>query len=68
MKQKILDYIKANPGCRKREIAHSLGVWQCNGEFLRTVADMENAGIIHSESYSDPAQMEFYLKYFIKTP
>jgi len=65
MKQKIIDYIKRHPGCRKREIAGAIGVWVVDDKFRYTMAQLEIAGAIKSVVYRDPAQMEFYDKWYL---
>ena len=58
MDRKILEIIGAMPGCRQREIASAIGVWQCNAIFMGCLHNREDLGFIYSESYSDPANME----------
>ena len=65
MKEAIYNYIKANPGCRQREIASELHIWLCSSEFLDALADMRDENLIRCEVYSDPAQMEYYYKWYI---
>ena len=65
MKEKIYNYIKENPGCRQREIASELHVWLCSNEFLDALRSLEFDNRIYNVSYRDPANMEFYLKWYI---
>lgn len=65
MEQKIISIILGNPGARKRYIAHLLGVWQCDPTFLRTMNNLERKGLIFCSEHHDPAQMEFYDKWFV---
>lgn len=65
MKEEILRIIAKNPGVRKRHIAHLLGVWQCNSAFLRTMIDLEKEGLIFCREISDPANMEYYDKWYL---
>ena len=65
MDKKILEYIRENPSCRQRYIASSIGVWQCNGAFLNTLHSLEKSGLIYRESYSDPANMEYFYKWYL---
>jgi len=65
MKDKILTIIQQHPGIRKREISSDLHVWQCNSEFLRAMHDLENAGLIYAFTYKDPANMEFFDKWYL---
>lgn len=64
MTEKILSYLREHPGARKREIAGHLHTWQCSHEFLRTMADLEADEKIQRETFKDPAQMEFYDKWY----
>lgn len=65
MKEKILAYITLHPGCRKREIAGAIKIWQCDGTFLRTMTELAQGNVIRYETYRDPAQMEYYDKWYI---
>lgn len=64
MEKQIIDYIRNHPGCRKREIASDLNVWQCDPNFLRTMHDLESRGLIKAIPFSDPANMEFYDRWY----
>ena len=66
MREKMLAYIAAHPGCRSREIAGGIGMWLCDSEFLHMRHELEKEGLIYAETYRDPAQMEFYDKWYIK--
>ena len=65
MDRKILETIGAMPGCRQREIASVIGVWQCNAIFMGCLRNLEELGVIDSESYSDPANMEYVYKWYL---
>ena len=65
MDRKILETIAAMPGCRQRSIASAIGVWQCDGLFLNTLHALEGWGLIRRENYSDPANMEFFYKWYL---
>ena len=65
MREKILEYLTNHPGARKREIASFLKVWQCSFEFLATIDDMCEDNLIRAESFSDPANMEYYDKWYV---
>ena len=65
MDRKILKYIGANPGCRQRYIASSVGVWQCDAIFMGCLHNLEDLGFIYRESYSDPANMEYFYKWYL---
>lgn len=62
----ILDYIHAHPGCRKREIASAINIWQCDKRFLEAMAYLEKSGKIHAVTHNNPANMEFYDEWYIK--
>lgn len=64
MREQILAYLRGHPGARKREIAGHLRIWQCSFEFLATMDDLCEDGLIREEIYKDPAQMEFYSKWY----
>lgn len=68
MKENILRILSDNPkGMRKRDIAHDLGIWLCDDEFLRAMAELHfKDDLIDYWMYSDPANMEFYDVWFIK--
>ena len=65
MDRKILKAIASMPGCRQRSIASVIGVWQCDATFLECLRDLRNAGLIYRISYSDPANMEFFYKWYL---
>ena len=62
----ILECIAHNPGCRQRYIASYCHVWYLDSVFLKTLFALRDSGLIYSESYSDPAQMEYYNKWYIR--
>lgn len=65
MKRKILEAIAAMPGCRQRSIASAIHVWQCDATFLECLRDLRNAGLIYRIDHSDPANMEFFYKWYL---
>ena len=67
METKILAYLKAHEGARKREIAHAIGTWQCNAEFLRAMHELEARNEIGAVCHRDAAQMELYDRWYTKT-
>ena len=68
MKEKIYNYIKANPGCRQREIASALHIWLCSKEFLNALHELQDEKKIGCSVFQDPAQMEYYYRwYLVKT-
>lgn len=64
MSERILAYLHDHPGARKREIAGHLRVWVCDDFFIRVMHHLERANLIRSEIYRDPAQMEYYDKWY----
>lgn len=65
MKRKILEAIAAMPGCRQRSIASAIRVWQCDATFLECLRDLRAAGLIYRINHSDPANMEFFYKWYL---
>ena len=64
LKNEILRYIINNPGCRKRTIAEDIGIWQCDTQFLAAMCELEQEKMITSELFRDPANMDFYYKFY----
>lgn len=64
MAEKILAYLCDHPGARKREIAGHLRIWVCDETFLIIMHHLERAHLIRRGTYSDPAQMEYYDKWY----
>lgn len=65
LSEKMYDYISQHPGCRQRNIASACHVWLCSSEFLMTLHDLKREGKIRDETYSDPANMEYYNKWYV---
>lgn len=65
MKRKILEAIAAMPGCRQRSIASAIRVWQCDATFLECLRDLRASGLVFRISHSDPANMEFFYKWYL---
>ena len=65
MEEKILSYLNRWPGSRKRSIARGAKIFSVDGEFLRTMSKMENDGLIRRDTVNDPANMEFYDKWYL---
>lgn len=65
MDKEILKAIAAMPGCRQRSIASTIGVWQCDAIFMGCLHNLEDLGFIYRENYSDPANMEYYYKWYL---
>lgn len=61
----ILNYLYDHPGRRQRYIASACKVWLCNAEFLGAIADLHDLGLIRNVSVNDPANMEFYYKWYL---
>ena len=67
MKEQIFEIIKAHPGVRLREIAGYIHIWHLNKYFLKAMRELEMVdGKIYNVSFQDPANMEFYNKWYIK--
>lgn len=64
MEERILACLNRWPGARKREIAKEIHCF-VNGTFLRAFSEMENAGLIQHVTINDPANMEFYDKWYL---
>lgn len=67
MREKILEYLKRVPGARKWMIASEIGCWQCDADFLHLIHSMEKEGLIYAVVHNDPAQMEYYDEWYVKT-
>lgn len=65
MKRKILEAIAAMPGCRQRSIASAIRVWQCDATFLECLRDLRASGLVFRISHSDPANMEYFYKWYL---
>lgn len=63
MKEQIINILREHPGLRKREIASYMGIHHF--KILKAITDLVNEGIIYSVYYNDPANMEFYDKYYL---
>lgn len=64
LKNEILRYIMNHPGCRKRTIAEDIGIWQCDTQFLAAMCELEQEKMIKSELFRDPANMDYYYKFY----
>ena len=64
LKNEILRYIMNHPGCRKRTIAEDIGIWQCHTQFLAAMCELEQEKMITSELFRDPANMDYYYKFY----
>ncbi len=62
---KILEYVKAHPGCRQREIAKYCHLWFLSNTFLNAMQRAYKDGLIDCEYFSDPANMEYYNKWYL---
>ena len=65
IRTKILNYLCKHPGSRKRYIASYLKIWQCDSLFLNTMDDLYEDGLIRYETVINPAQLEYYDKWFV---
>ena len=64
LKNEILRYIMNHPGRRKRTIAAAMGIWQCDVKFLAAMCELEQEKMIKSELFRDPANMDYYYKFY----
>ena len=62
-RENILHILREHPGLRKREIASYLNCHHFT--IITTLHEMEEDGLVRTKYYHDPAQMEFYDRYFI---
>lgn len=60
---RILNYVKANPNCRSRDIARAVGVWLCDKEYLEARSHLETLGFLVVDEYADYGNAELYLTY-----
>ena len=65
MKEKILEYLSKYPGSRKREIASELQVWVASKELSNALYELLFEGRVFRRLHKDPANMEFYDKWYI---
>lgn len=65
IEMKILRYLYDHPGRRQRYIASACGVWLCDAMFLGAITDLHDLGLIRNVSVNDPANMEFYYKWYL---
>lgn len=65
MDKEILRAIAAMSGCRQRSIASTIGVSQYDAIFMGCLHNLEDLGFIYHENYSDPANMEYYNKWYL---
>jgi len=63
MKDQILKYVAEHPGCRARNVASALGKWVC--DVAIEMCFLAEEGVLRSETYSDPAQMEQFNKWYL---
>lgn len=61
----ILLYLHEHAGSRQRYIASACHVWLCDAIFMGAIRDLHDLGLIRNESINDPAQMEFYYKWYL---
>ena len=65
LEAQILFYLSEHVGSRQRYIASACNVWQCDSLFMGAICDLHDMGLIRNESIHDPAQMEFYYKWYL---
>ena len=61
----ILLYLYERAGSRQCYIANACHVELCDAIFLGAICALHNLGLIRDESIYDPAQMEFYYKWYL---
>ena len=61
----ILLYLHEHAGSRQRSIASAIGVWLCDSIFMGAISNLHDLGMIRNENIHDPAQMEFYYKWYL---
>ena len=61
----ILLYLHEHAGSRQRSIANACDVWLCDAIFMGAISNLHDLGMIRNESIHDPAQMEFYYKWYL---
>lgn len=64
MENKILSCLNRWPGSRKREIASEIHCF-VDGTFLHLFSELEKNGLIQRITVNDPANMEFYDKWYL---
>lgn len=62
IKVAIVEFLEKYPGTRKHWLGQACGEWYIN--LLPLIRELEEEGKIYSEYYRDPANMEFYDKYY----
>lgn len=65
MKERVYNYIKENPGVRKRDIASELHIWVCDKNLSNMLYELLLEGRVFRRLHRDPANMEFYDKWYI---
>lgn len=63
MEKKILTYLNRWPGARKRSIARGVRVFSAT--LIPLMSQMEKDGLIQRVTIKDPANMEFYDKWYL---
>ena len=64
MKERVYEYLKENPGTRKRDIASELHIWVCDKKLSNILYELLYEGRIFHRLHKDPANMEFYDKWY----
>lgn len=64
MEEQIINILREHPGLRKREIAGYLHIHHF--KIISLLGRMEQEGLLISEYHYDPANMEFYDKYYVR--
>lgn len=64
MENLIIEYVRKNPGMRKRAVASGIGVL-FTADFLKTFTSLVKNGILREVDIREPANMEFFSRYYI---
>ena len=65
MKERVYEYLKENPGARKRDIANELHIWVCDKYLSNILYELLHEGRVFRRLHRDPANMEFYDKWYM---
>ena len=64
MKTKLLNAVKANPGCRISTLAAIAGMNKISA--INFIYELEDESKVYSVAHHDTANMEFYNKWYAK--
>ena len=60
--KKLLDTVKENPGCRVRTLADIID--EPPLDVIDALGSLEDVGLVRHETHSEPANMQFYKKWY----